>query len=190
MTTAPLAKAYAHLTAAERLPLVVAASARGDDVEYHRLMASAPLETYHVPHHFGRAMAFREVADMHHMELLALAGQYLQCMGLADAQDDEHSTRFLDCGLLYGYLLNAHVAGWRAFCAGLHIDPEPIRDCLPGRDLLDQVAGLAGSAAFDADGARAYLRRKFKADPDTLLTADRVAGGLRATFQARAEWWG
>ena len=42
MNTKGLAKLYDRLRAAERLPLLVAASARGDEAEAQRLRRSAP----------------------------------------------------------------------------------------------------------------------------------------------------
>jgi hypothetical protein len=42
MTSTGLSKLYAHLLPRERLPLILAAQARGDEVEQQRLAASAP----------------------------------------------------------------------------------------------------------------------------------------------------
>jgi hypothetical protein len=72
MTTNRLAKNYSALTPAERLTLLIAASARGDDLEHPSLIGAAPRVFYSVPHTFGRATGFCEVTEQDHMELLAL----------------------------------------------------------------------------------------------------------------------
>lgn len=190
MTTAPLAKHYHTLSAEERLPLIMAASARGDEVEYHRLMSTAPRQTYRAPHTFGLAAAFEEVAYWHRMEMLSLAGQYVHALGRADSGDDEHSARLLDCAMLFGCLFKAQAAGWRAFCAGLHLDPDFIPGLLPGQDLLGLAARFAEHSAFTAEEALAYVRRRFDPEHGRVLTADDVAAGLRQFYDARCEAWG
>ncbi len=190
MTTTRLARRYDALSAAERLPLIMAAAVRGDEVEYQRLLASAPRETYRVPHTFGLAMALEEVACWHRMELLAVSGQYVNALGRSDSPDDEHAARMHDCAMLFGYLFRTYVAGWRAFCAGLHLDPDAMPDLLPGRDLLDLAERFAEHSAFTAEEALAYVRRRFDPDKDHVLTADDLAAGLRQLYQARADFWG
>jgi hypothetical protein len=73
MNTNALAKLYDRLTPRERLPLIMAASARGDEQERSRLMASAPRVAYQVPDHFGLAMSFQEVGNHHFMQLLHIS---------------------------------------------------------------------------------------------------------------------
>jgi hypothetical protein len=53
MNTKCLAKLYDHLTPRERLPLILAASARGDDVEGERLARSAPRMALRLPDYHG-----------------------------------------------------------------------------------------------------------------------------------------
>jgi hypothetical protein len=82
------------------------------------------------------------------------------------------------------------LAGWRAFCHELHIDPDAYQILLPGKELLDMAARLAEHAAFTPEGALQYVRRRFHPDQDRILTANDEAAGLREVFKARADWWG
>ncbi len=189
MNTNGLARHYETLTPKERLPLIMAASARGDEAERQRLVLSAPTVCYRVPDHFGLAMAFREVSELHFMELLDLAGLHDQAMGMADATDDEkQSARVLDVARLVGYLFKVKLAGWREFCAEYSIDPELCWSCLPGFERVKRAERVAEGAAFTPEGVRAYLRKVGKATE--LITAEAVVAGLRACLEARAEWWG
>ncbi len=55
MNTNSLARHDEILTPRERLPLIMAASARGDEAEAQRLAHSAPLVSLRVPDYFGLA---------------------------------------------------------------------------------------------------------------------------------------
>jgi hypothetical protein len=189
MTSTRIAKEYGQLTPAERLPLLFAADARGDELEYQRLMDSAPREAWRVPHHLGLNLAFSEVAQLHYMEMLSGAGYYLHCLDLAESMRGKAGKRAFDVALMFGYLLNAQLAGWRAFCRGLHIDPDVFQALLPGQGLLDMAARLAEDGAFTPEGALEYVRRRDKAGM-AIVSADGVAAALRRAYEARAEWWG
>jgi hypothetical protein len=189
MNTNGLAKHYGSLTASERLPLILAASARGDERERDRLMMSAPRVAYRVPDHFGLAMAFREVADLHFMELLTLAANYFQALGLADSVQGEAAERTLDTALLFGYFFKVQMAGWRQFCGEYDLDPEICWSCLPGFGTVKRAEKMAEEAAFTPEGASRYLQRSGRR-PAEVPTAEDIAAGLRGCFKARAEWWG
>ena len=45
-------------------------------------------------------------------------------------------------GLMLGFLLKVQLAGWRQFCAELHLDPELCWSCLPGYDTLSTLRHL------------------------------------------------
>jgi hypothetical protein len=189
MNTRGLARHYEGLTPWERLPLILAAFARGDEAERERLVASAPRVCYEFPDHFGLGTAFREVSEMHFMRLLHLAALYFRALGFADAWDDEPGERMLDAALLFGYLFRAQLGGWRAFCAELHIDPDVSWSCLPGFDTVKDAERSARHAAFEREGAEAYLRKR-GGDRPALVTEADVAAGLRKALQERADWWG
>jgi hypothetical protein len=193
-----LAKHYSRLTPAERLSLIMAASKRDDEEECQRLATSAPSVTYRAPHYFALASAFRELCESHRMKLLELAAMYLygsasaQAVaqaGVASAAERGQAQRLLDVSRWFGYMLKVNLAGWRQFCAGQHLDPDPFMASLPGKEVLGMAAELAEQDAFTAEEALAYMRRQnMKATAAT--TAEDVAAGLRKDLDGRAAWWG
>jgi hypothetical protein len=190
VNTNSLAKQYDKLSPWERLPMIMAASARSDEAERSRLAHSAPKIDMRTTDYFGLAMAFRKVSDLHFMELLNLAALYFQSMGLAGVRttDEEESARILEAGLLFGYLFKLQLAGWRQFCAEFHFAPDLCWSCLPGNDMIKRAEKLADRAAFMEEGALAYLRRGDE-ENSNVLTADNVAAGLRECLIARAKRW-
>ena len=189
MNTNGLAKHYDKLTPRERLSLIVAASARGDEAERDRLARSAPKVGYSVGDFFGRAQAFTEVGVVHLMRLLDLAGLYFRALGLADSTFEGQSERMHDCALLFGFLLNVQLAGWRLFCEGENLDPEVCWKTLPGYTTVKEAERLAEDTAFSPEGVVAYRKRAGR-DHVAPPTADQVAARLRAALEERAEWWG
>jgi hypothetical protein len=188
VNTKGLAKHYDSLTPWERLPLIMAAAARGDEQERSRLVSSAPPVTYRVPDHFGLAHAFRDMSDWHFMDLLNLAANYFQALGLADSTPGKTAERMSDVALLLGYLFKVTLAGWRLFCAEYHLAPELCWSCLPGFDTVKRAEAMAEAAAFTPEDVRRCLQRSGQ-DGAKVPTAEDVVAGLRYCFKARAEWW-
>lgn|SRR5262245_37840847 len=188
MNTNTLAKLYDRLTPWERLPLILAASARGDEAERQRLVTAAPKVGYRVPDHFGLAMAFREVGDWHFMELLNLAALYFQSLGLADSLQGKRGEEMLDTAMLFGYLFKVQLAGWRQLCKELNLEPEFCWSYFPGFDTLKRAEKQTETAAFTAEGADECMRRSGR-EVARVVTADDVAAGLRESLKARADWW-
>jgi hypothetical protein len=103
MNTKALSNSYDVLTPEERLPLIHAASARGDEVEIDRLIRSAPRVRYSASHHFPLADAFDTVSLLHLIDLLATAADYLQACRLADTDDFDTAHEMLECSLMLGH---------------------------------------------------------------------------------------
>jgi hypothetical protein len=189
MNTYRLASHYPTITPAERLSLLMAAWARGDQQECNHLEASAPSVAYRAPHYFALTTAFRELCVWHRMEVLALAALYLYGMTNAKATDVEEGEQLLDISLWFGYRLKVDLDGWRQFCEGQKLDPGPYMACLPGETVLDLAARVATErAAFTAEDALACMRRhgiKAAAAP----TAEAVAAGLRKSLETMSAWW-
>jgi hypothetical protein len=189
VNTNGLAKHYGSLTPRERLPLIMAASARGDEQERLRLVTSAPKVAYRVPDYFGLAQALKELSDLHFMELLTLAANYFQALGLTDSARGAGAERALDTALLFGYLFKVQLAGWRQFCREYDLEPEICWSCLPGFGTVQRAERIAEEAAFTAEGVARHLQRS-GGERAGVPTAEDVAAGLRVCFHARAEWWG
>jgi hypothetical protein len=188
VNTNSLAKHYETLTPWERLPLILAASARGDERERCRLAMSAPRMGYRVQDYFGLAQAFLEVSTLHLLELLDLAALYFQAFGLAGGAKGKAGERLLDVALLYGFVFNVTLAGWRLFCAEYSLEPELCWSCLPGYETVQRAEQAAKKAAFTQEGAARYLKRSGR-EAGQVQTAEDVAASLRECLRARAEWW-
>jgi hypothetical protein len=189
MNTNGLAKHYDGLKPRERLALILAASARGDEQERDRLTQSAPKCSLRVGDHFAFSMAFREVSETLFMELLDHAAHYFHAMASADSGDGDAENRLLDAGLVFGYLFKTKLAGWRLFCREYALEPELLWTMLPGYETVRRAERMAESAAFTAEGVQRYFERKGWTDGE-LLTPEHVTAGLKDCFEARAEWWG
>jgi hypothetical protein len=189
MNSNGLAKLYDRLTPWERLSLILAASARGDEQERNRLAQSAPRLRYEVADYCGLAQAWREVAWLHFMEVQELAGLFFAALALARSPEKETAERMRETLSVFGYLLQVKLAGWRQFCQEHHADPELCWSMLPGFELIQMAEQTAATAAFTTEGVSEWMERKGKV-PAKPVTAEAVAASLRAVFNTRAEWWG
>ena len=143
MNTESLAKLYDTLTPRERLPLIMAAAARGDEGERRRLMASAPKVSLQVTDYFGLAQVLEETVEFHLLTLLDLAANFWQLWGLWMAHDlpgrrkasskqgqrGKEAARAEVCRLgslvrYFAYRFLANMDGWRQFCLEMYMDPE------------------------------------------------------------------
>jgi len=177
MNTHSLAKLYDQLTARERLPLIIAAGARGDDAEQKRLSASAPQETYSVPHHFGLAKALQHCVDLHQLALLDLAAKFWQWWGMwmlrglqADtedgtakrrraqlAADEAEEVRSYGIVRFFASRFVNHVDGWKRFCATLHVEPLVQLEGMLGWQTIQSTEANARKLAFTADQAACFV---------------------------------
>jgi hypothetical protein len=189
MHTNGLARHYHALTPDERLPLILAASRRGDDQERRRLVDSAPARLYRVPDCFGRMDAFQLCTLLHRCELLEIAGLYVQVCYMADNDILDFAERLSPVASLYGYLYRQMVEGWRRFCDEVHLTPDLYADLLPGRDLLKAADRFAEVWAFTGEEALAHVRKKHP-DCADILTAQGVADRWREAYRAAADVWG
>src|SRR5690348_10803104 len=76
MNSDHLARHYEALTPWERLPLIVAASARGDAVEEDRLARSAPRHAFRLPDFWGLAEGLDDLMKLYLLQQLDLAAFY------------------------------------------------------------------------------------------------------------------
>jgi hypothetical protein len=186
MKATGLTRHYPTLIAAERLALLVAASARGDEAEADRLLSTAPRVTYRVPHTFGRLFALHEVMTHHRMAHLDLAAYFLWTEAMSDT-DDPTADRFLDVARMFGYLLNAHVGGWARFRDWLGIDTSALESSLPGAETIRRAAELSATVA--ATEAEALDWACGRNPPAQLRTAELNAAELRAMYEELVGVW-
>jgi hypothetical protein len=121
MNTKALAKHYGSLTPWERLPLILAASSRGDAEERSRLGSSAPRSLYRIPDHFGLADGLQRLSHVYVMMQLDRAALYWQADGLREhyaslAETEEHKAREESLAELLGalaYAITVYADAWK-----------------------------------------------------------------------------
>jgi hypothetical protein len=157
MNSDGLAKLYDGLTPRERVPLMVAASCRGDAAEAQRLSRSAPKQTMVVPDYHGWSEG-----------LFALSAFHLQTLGVlgvvprfvkkkTDAK--RRSEGLLNVIRILAYRIVVESDAWKLFCAGLNIDPEALLRDQPSYDLIWRMEKTARAEAFTPEEALTHVRR-------------------------------
>ena len=209
MTTKQLARYYQTLTPWERLPLIVAASARGDVVEEDRLARSVPKHGFRVPDYWGLAEGLDDLAKQYVLKQLDLAVWYWRLTGLMERepwsrpsrQDQQREERRWPLVRILAHRFVVRAEGWQLLCAELHLDPEVLPRQLPGYEAVKQMEEVARRAAFSAEEAQAYLGEGIAPGQagagetpglvreGRLDTAAEVAQAVRAFLRERLEDW-
>jgi hypothetical protein len=209
MNTTSLIRQYDALTPWERLPLIVAAAGRGDDVEENRLAQTAPRVDFRVANCWGLVQGLELLARHYLLVQLDRAVIYWRVMNLLDKetlfgqtrkakQREERLWRALET-LAYRIVVQAD--GWKLFCRQMQIDPEVPLKYLPGHEAVSHVETLARNLACTPEEACVRLREavgsdkslKGNAPPDAsefrLDTADEVARFMRKVLEAQRNTW-
>jgi hypothetical protein len=195
MNTDRLAKLYDRLTPRERLPLIAAASARGDEVERERLARSAPRKVFAVPDYFGLSEGLVLGGLFHVAELLNLAGMYWHCSGRLErskgrkkGKKDKANEARAGLVRMLAYLIVVNRDAWKRCCAELEIDPDVLLREMPGYNTLAITEQAARLDAFTPAEATAALRRERGGEVEA-PTVEGVAATLRGFIDQRAQWW-
>jgi hypothetical protein len=208
MNTNGLARHYKALTAWERLPLIAAASVRGDKVERDRLARSAPKHDFRVPDYWGLCERLEELATLYllrQLDLAALYGRVAARLGRrplfrGGKRQGRRRRRLRDGLRMLAYCCVTCAEGWKLLCAGLHMDPEVILGDMPGQETVRRMVEEARLAAFSAEEAAAYMRARKEAAPAQeaetpevgrsyhIDTAEDVAWAMRESLEARLDW--
>jgi hypothetical protein len=196
VNTKSLAKLYDRLTPWERLPLLLAALQRGDDVETQRLSGSAPRIQLRLPDYHGLNEGLTLLTFFHVIGQLERGLLYWQLTGTAadweefsiGPEDEERIERLWKIARLTAYRLNVEADGWTQFCAELHVDGEALLRDLPCYDTLQHTQQTARLVAGTAAEAVDCLRRLGPGDA-ALPTVEGVAKALRKFLEERVAWW-
>ena len=167
MNTNGLAKLYDGLTPRERLPLMVAASCRGDAAESERLIRSAPNKTMGVPDYQGWSEGLFALSAFHLATQLELTARYWQTSGalgvvprfVKKMDAKRRSEGLLNVIRILAYRFVVESDAWKLFCAGLNIDPEALLRDQPSYGMIRGMENSARAVGFTAEEALAYLRR-------------------------------
>jgi hypothetical protein len=169
MNPAALARHYGVLTPWERLPLLVAALARGDDVESDRLIHSAPQQVFQAPNYWRLLDGFEGLVKLYLLQQLDGAAFLWRLLGaleqslLFDAQRHrQREERLWQMIKLEAYKIVVRADGWKLFCGELQVDAEVLLQKLPGSANLAHTEQQARLLAFTAKEAVEYLRKPFE----------------------------
>jgi hypothetical protein len=208
MNSNGLARHYDCLSPWERLPLLVSAAARGDELERDRLSRSAPELCFCVPHFWGLVEGFNSLAMHYMLRQLDLAAIYERVerfleqeamLGNKEAPPLEGPPSKTLQTLAHRFVVRADA--WTLLCAELHIAPNVLLRELPGYDTVQAMEKIAREVACTAEQAIAYLRQGREAkEPATgagpseggefrIATAEDEARCMREFLEERLEAW-
>lgn len=194
MTPKSLARHYGTLSPGERVPLLHAALARGDEAELERLARSAAAAACRLPDYHGLSQAVLLAALFHSLDLLELAALFWRLGGHLAERDRLDGDEATDRDSLerawrsVAYLFAAKLDGWRSFCSERGIDPDDLLGCLPGSGTILNVEAAA-RAAGPAEEAAARLRHDDRCEAG-LVTAESIAASLVAFVNRQLGTWG
>jgi hypothetical protein len=163
MNANELAKLYDRLSPWERVPLWLAAGARGDEAERQRLARSAPRKAFQVPDTYGLLEGLRTVAARYVMLQLDMACWYWFAFGALGAESEEDGPHWQALRMV-AYEIGANAALWKRFCADLGIDPDLLLKDFPGYATVKETEEASRLDAFTEEEALAYLRRRHEAN--------------------------
>lgn len=195
MNTDALARHYAALTPRERYPLMVAARARGDEVEAERLTRLAPTGTFRVPNFRGLAETMAHLALLHIIQLLDAAAQMWQLESLLEEPDRgsapggpslEQRLEFLV--RLWTYLFQVETEAWARFCAELHLDADALIRDLPGYPTVKRAEAGVQLWAFTEEEAAVAVRRQW-GDAEHLPAVETALADFRAALASQESIW-
>jgi hypothetical protein len=192
MNTNGLAKHYAKLTPLERVPLLIAAEARGDEAEFSRLKSSAPRRCFAISDHADLIDRLFRIAYALMMLQLDLTAWYWQVSEIHaehswmrdDEGDDPMGDRlmFLERLAAYCFLVNADA--WQRFCGELSIDKDALLRDSPGYDTVKRMEENARLLACSHEEAAAYVRQL---DPQAeVRTVEHTVGAMQAALKQPA----
>lgn len=196
MNTNGLAKLYEHLSPKERLPLIIAASARGDETERNRLAHSAPTARFQLPNYYGWAEGMQLVSLFHLLELLEAAARNWQTAALLEQEESlgkkanpARRDRLEELTRITAYVFTVNMDGWKQFCSEFPIaSPDLLLKDLPGYEAVKEAEEAARIVAFNAAEATAWIRKDGHETAEA-LTAEAVAASLWTFVNAAAERW-
>lgn len=188
MTTNTLAKKYPLLSGDERFSLLLAASARGDEVEVSRLAESADRASYRVSNLFGRSLAYAIVGMIHRMEFLQLTAFFFKTTAIAESETGKIEWKLTDAVRMFGYLVNIHADAWMEFCSRENLAPSIGTDGLPGEELLQKALEECRLMGFSEQEAQEYAKRSGRSI-NHLKTMTDVADELQEIYKSWIAKW-
>jgi hypothetical protein len=197
MNTNALARLYGALDPWERVPLILAASSRGDVQERERLANAAGRQPLLVPDYHGLAEGAWQLARVYVMLQLDRASLYWRIDGLLnstllaklDAGERQARERDLEQELgVVAHGIVVYATAWQQLHEEWRADPEVLLRHLPGLDTLRQVEKEARAVAATAEEVTAWLRERGCAGAD-LETVESAVRGMKGYMQSYLHFW-
>jgi len=196
MNVKDLAKLYDRLTPRERLPLIIAASERGDEAEADRLAHAAPRIEWRLTDYHGLGEGLLWLTLFHMIGQLDLSLAFWQAQALAFGReafpdgpvDKARAERLWDLVRIAGYKLGVEAEAWRRLHAELHLDPEWFLRDLRGYDSVKLTEQTARLLPCTAEEAADCLRRLGLADAK-VPSVEGSLQAMRAVIDQRVAWW-
>jgi len=184
MNAKPLARLYDRLTVWERIPLLLAAEARGDEAEYRRLFDASPLRTWRGSEHLLAEQALHLLALIYVGEQLDAAANYFFALWqLDDAGDPRPEDWLLLMIEVNAYFFTANAEAWRRFCGKLDIAADALTAANHPGWLLPVCEERMPAQAPTAEAVQARLRKAGR-EVSQLVTADRLLARWRSRLRA------
>jgi hypothetical protein len=190
-----LAKHYDKLTPWERVPLLIAAGARGDEAEQERLARSAPMNLCRVSNFRGLSDGLYALANFYmmtqldlaawHWHILTVLAENSLCFNKKEAK--QHEDRLWNVIRLLAYRFVVCADAWGCLCGELGIDPHALLRGCPGFDTIKSLEEQARPIAFSAEAAAEYVRQR-DGQARVSTVADTIAA-MREALQRCATWW-
>lgn len=191
MNTTGLEKMYDKLTPRERVPLIIAASARGDSVERQRLVSSTPVALFKVPNYRGTAEGLAKLADIFLGDMLGLSALYWQGWGLwqqATLCKYETEERLLVSVRLLASRLLVRAESWKLLCAELQIDTEILLKGMPGFETMQMTEEESRAMAFPPEEIVSVLKLAGVENPKPETAEEKVSEMRKFIDQHEAKW--
>lgn len=179
MNTNGLTKLYQHLLPRERLPLLLAAKARGDQQEQQRLATSAPMRVGRVPDYVPGEIAANVLALVYVTEQLDYAANYWHALWRHADPDDPGPASWQLAADLSAYIFARNAEAWRMFWQEMHIDADALTDANHHGWLLRFCEQRMPTVAPTREDLIERMRRPGADDLQPITTDDLVASWRR-----------
>ena len=185
MSPNTLTRHYEHLSVWERVRLRLAAQAREDEVEEHRLNDTAPILQVPTRSHFRTELVLHTFALMYVAEQLESASwHFFAQMKLreGDVTDPDVLGSLAAIACTHAFCFHIRMLGWKKFCRSLGVDPDALVEGNHNGIMLKFCAEKIGEFAPTAEELTGWFRSKGQ-EPGTLISVESVYQSWRQLLE-------
>lgn len=178
-----LTQLYDRLAVWERIPLLLAAEARGDDREYRRLFDASPLRAWRFSEHLLAEQALHVLALIYVSEQLDAAATYFFALWHLADTDDPRPEEWRRAADASAYFFAVNADAWRRFGAELRVAPDALTAANYHGWFLRYCEENMPANAPAAEALQARLSKHGR-DVPQLVTAESLLASWRNTLLA------